>query len=58
LKKFWEKYYLTEEEDHISSSINTRIDSVLTASDSTATLKNTRVAQRAKITRCKTESEE
>lgn len=49
---------MTEEEDHVSSSINTRVDSALTASDSTATLKNTRVAQRAKITRCKTESEE
>ena len=53
LKKFWEKYYLDlDEEEKPKSGIQER---TLWYSDSTATLKNTRTAQRTKITRAKTE---
>ena len=54
LKKFWEKYYETDEEDRPRLPLN---DSTLSASDSTATLKNTRTAHRTKLTFARPDSQ-
>jgi len=59
LKKFWEKYYETDEEEKPrrpnSRDLPHTISMSLRESDSTATLRNTRTTQRPKITRARTE---
>lgn len=53
LKKFWEKYYETDEEDRQKAE---SLERALKYSDSTATLRNTRTTQRPRVTRVKTDT--
>jgi hypothetical protein len=55
LKKFWEKYYETDDEERLKAESELVPTNQLRYSDSTATLRNTRTAQRPRLCRAKTE---
>jgi tagatose-1,6-bisphosphate aldolase non-catalytic subunit AgaZ/GatZ len=57
LKKFWEKYYETDDEERMKAENELSRSPQLRYSDSTATLRNTRTAQRPKLCRARTETQ-